>query len=81
MHLKNLETLMGSIDLSSRELIEGAIKKYIGDNGYQNGNVLWPMRVALSGQAQSAGPFDLLWVLGKEEGLTRIHTAITKLAS
>ncbi len=84
LHLTNLVKLIESLEPSvfeRRELIEEAIKKYIGDNGYQNGNVLWPLRVALSGQTQSAGPFDLLWVFGVEEGNRRIAIAINKLTS
>ncbi|MBI4257172.1 glutamate--tRNA ligase [Candidatus Uhrbacteria bacterium] len=84
LHLTNLLKLIESADVSvfeKRELIEEVIKKYIRDNGYQNGNVLWPLRVALSGQRQSAGPFELLWVLGREEGIVRIQTGIYKLTS
>lgn len=78
--LQLLESSEASI-FDSKKLLEDAIKKYIEDNGFQNGNVLWPLRVALSGQAQSAGPFDLLWVLGREEAMSRIKTAIEKLAT
>lgn len=83
-HLKALMPIIESLDdptFGSRELLEEAIKKYIKDNGFQNGNVLWPLRVAFSGQRQSAGPFELLWVLGREEGISRIQTAIKKLIS
>lgn len=44
------------------------------------GNVLWPLRVALSGQEASPGPFELLEVLGKEESQRRIDSALHKLA-
>ncbi len=81
MHLKNIIGQLDSIDFTSRELIEEGMKRYIGDNGYQNGNVLWPLRVALSGQAQSSGPFDLLWVLGRQEAEQRLVTAASRLAS
>lgn len=83
-HLRSLLQILESTNSSvfeDKELIEGAIKKYIEDNGFQNGNVLWPLRVALSGQRQSAGPFELLWVLGREEGVARVKTAINKLTS
>ncbi len=60
-------------------LLEASVKEYITSNGLQNGNVLWPLRVALSGAEKSASPYELLWALGKEESLHRINTAITKL--
>lgn len=84
VHLEALLTILEAAEASifnSKELIEGAIKTYIEVNGFQNGNVLWPLRVALSGQRQSAGPFELLWALGKEEGIARMKIAITKITS
>lgn len=60
-------------------LIESAIKAYITDNGLANGNVLWPLRVALSGAEKSASPFELLWVLGRGEGIARIEKASKSL--
>ncbi len=44
------------------------------------GDVLWPLRVALSGSEASPGPFDILAILGKHESLLRIEFALTKLA-
>ena len=55
------------------------IKQFIAKEGLQNGNVLWPLRVALSGMEKSATPFELLWALGKEESLRRIDIAIQRL--
>ncbi|MBI5793681.1 glutamate--tRNA ligase [Candidatus Uhrbacteria bacterium] len=62
-------------------LIESHVKRYIESKGLQNGNVLWPMRVALSGFDKSAGPFQIAWILGKDETLSRLSTAIDKLSS
>jgi glutamyl-tRNA synthetase len=59
--------------------MEGSIKERIAAAGLNNGNVLWPLRVALSGREQSASPFELAWVLGREKTLVRIQTAIGKL--
>ncbi len=39
------------------------------------GNVLWPMRYALSGRDKSADPFTLAGILGKETTLRRIEHA------
>lgn len=43
------------------------------------GEVLWPLRVALSGQVASPGPLEIMEILGREESLKRIETAIKKL--
>jgi len=42
------------------------------------GEVLWPLRVALSGQRSSPGPFEIMEVLGKRESVGRINVAIGK---
>jgi len=44
------------------------------------GNLLWPLRVALTGKKNSAGPMEIMEVLGKEETLKRIKKAIQKYA-
>ncbi len=43
------------------------------------GDLLWPLRVALSGQEASPGPFEIMDTLGKEETLKRMNLAIRKL--
>jgi glutamyl-tRNA synthetase len=48
----------------------------IGDKG----SLLWPLRVALSGQKNSAPPFDLAEILRKEETIKRIERAIIMLS-
>ena len=39
------------------------------------GELLWPLRVALSGKEASASPFDILTILEKEKSLDRIKSA------
>lgn len=43
------------------------------------GEVLWPLRVALSGLDASPGPADIIAVLGIDESVRRIESAIEKL--
>lgn len=40
------------------------------------GELLWPLRVALSGRDSSPGPFEIMEILGKEEAGQRIKNAI-----
>ena len=44
------------------------------------GETLWPLRVAMSGQEASPGPFEIMDALGKKESLRRIQIAIGKLS-
>lgn len=46
---------------------------------HSKGNVLWPLRVALSGREKSPSPFELIYVFGKEETIRRIDGAINLL--
>ena len=51
------------------------------ENGYKNGQILWPIRTALSGkQMTPAGATEILEILGKEESIRRIKAAIEKLS-
>jgi glutamyl/glutaminyl-tRNA synthetase len=59
---------------------ETEAKGFIAAKGWGNGEVLWPLRVALSGQDKSPTPFDLLRAFGKERSLARIDAAIAYLA-
>jgi len=43
---------------------------------YGTGELLWPLRVALSGQRNSPGPFEIMEILGKEKTLKRVKEAI-----
>lgn len=53
--------------------IKAAIWDFATDKG--RGNVLWPMRVALSGKQKSPDPFTLAEVLGYEETIKRLNYA------
>ncbi len=46
--------------------------------GDKRGELLWPLRVALTGELKSPSPFEVAWVLGKDESLKRIRMAIEK---
>jgi glutamyl-tRNA synthetase len=49
------------------------------ENNLTPGDIFWPIRVALSGLEKSPSPAEILWVLGKEESLKRIQSAVDKL--
>jgi len=58
------------------------LMSFIGEKGYKNGYVLWPIRTAVSGkQTTPAGATEIMEILGKEESLARIRTGIEKLSA
>ena len=70
-----------SIQAWNKAELESKIGEWIKTNGYSTGSVLWPLRVSLSGQQNSPGPYEIAEVLGKEETIRRVQLAISKLAS
>lgn len=55
------------------EKVKNAIWDYATEKG--KGEVLWPMRIALSGKEKSPDPFSIAEIIGKEESLTRLNHA------
>lgn len=62
------------------EKLEEKIINFVKANNLTNGEVLWPMRVALTGQEKSPTPFEVAEILGKEKTLQRVSEAIELLA-
>ena len=60
-----------------RDMVEKYLMTVADKRG--RGEVLWPLRVALSGLDASPGPADIVAVLGVEESLRRIDIAVKKL--
>lgn len=79
--LEKLNSLLSHWPAESwhKNTLETELKKWIETEGLTNGDVLWPLRVALSGKQKSPPPFDCLVILGREESLKRIQNAISKI--
>jgi glutamyl-tRNA synthetase len=78
-HLSKVRELLAEIseDSFSAEKIKQTVWSYVESVG--KGDVLWPLRMALSGQEKSPDPFICAALLGKEESLKRVETALCKL--
>lgn len=78
--LPKLKDYLDTFDIQkwNKTDLEIKVGEWIKTNGYNNGQVLWPLRVALSGQEKSPGPFEIAEVLGKDETLVRLNVAISK---
>ena len=57
----------------TREYLSELLMAEAGD---KRGDMLWPLRVALTGAKQSPSPFEVMWVIGKETSLNRIAQAL-----
>lgn len=75
--LETVVSLLKEADFSTPDTIKNAIWAYAEEEG--KGEVLWPLRVALSGQEKSPDPFTLAHILGQSTTITRILLACDKI--
>lgn len=75
IHLAKIAELLQGvfIDGFTAETVKNALWEYASLAG--KGNVLWPLRYALSGRDKSPDPFALAEILGKETTLRRVEKA------
>ncbi len=78
-HLTVVADLLLYSDYSSPEVIKQSVMSYAEENG--KGDVLWPLRMSLSGQEKSVDPFTICYVLGYDETKARIRNALAVLES
>ena len=69
--LKNISETDWTKETLEKILLEAA--------GEKRGELLWPLRAALTGEQKSPSPFEVAWVLGKEESLLRLKNALNKV--
>ena len=70
---------MESLDPFTASTIEPALKEYIGSREIGFGKIMSPLRLALTGSNMGPGLMDMMEVIGKDETLRRINTALEKL--
>ena len=67
-----------SVNVSEKDLEEEVIA-WIDKEDLGRAEILWPMRVALTGRENSQGPFEVFTALGNNDSLKRLREAINKL--
>ncbi len=63
----------------SPENIKTCLLAVVTQLGLKNGQVLWPVRVALTNEQFTPGVFEVVWALGKEETLKRLTDSLNYL--
>ncbi len=64
----------------SVDSLSGLLTTAVSSSGLTNGDVFWPVRMALTGLDRSPSPAQCLFVLGREEALRRLNIAHATLA-
>lgn len=77
--LQKISELLQTADFENQETIKNSVWPYAETAG--KGEVLSPLRIALSGKERSPDPFTLAFILGKEETLARVQAACDKISA
>ncbi|MDB4984027.1 MAG: glutamyl-tRNA synthetase, glutamyl-tRNA synthetase [Patescibacteria group bacterium] len=80
LHLEKVLGILKNIDEKNWNAVtvKESLWSYAEEAG--KGNVLWPMRFALSGRDKSPDPFTLADILGREETIVRIEKAVSLIS-
>lgn len=66
----------------SIEGLRDAVMALIGKLGVKNGQMLWPLRIAISGRESTpGGAFEIAYLLGKTETMRRLDASIGQLSA
>jgi len=81
--LKALELarpVLAAIENFTEEAVKEALMNLAAANEMKNGQIMWPVRIAISGLASTpGGATEIAYLIGKEETLRRIDLGIEKL--
>ncbi|MFN8259286.1 MAG: glutamate--tRNA ligase [Bacteroidales bacterium] len=77
--LKALVEVLKNIDDFKSAIIEEIVKNWLESKNIGIGQVVAPLRLTLVGTSKGPHIFDIIEILGKEETLNRIETAIVKI--
>ncbi len=77
--LEQVASIVNAIEDFTVESLQTEIKGWITSNDIGFGKVMMPLRLALVGALQGPDVFDIMFMIGKAEGLRRIENAIDVL--
>ena len=78
--LEMIRPVLEGIEDWKEDIIHDRVMEKIAESGMKNGTVLWPLRIAISGLANTpGGAFEIAYLLGKDETLRRLDGACARL--
>ncbi|MDR3628125.1 MAG: glutamate--tRNA ligase [Ignavibacteriaceae bacterium] len=77
--IKKLRDAFSALNNPVKEDYENALKQTAADLNIGVGKLIHPLRLATSGMSTGPGVYDILVIIGKEEVIKRIDTALVKL--
>jgi glutamyl-tRNA synthetase len=80
VQLKKLVEEFSRLDSPRKEEYETALHRAAEALHVSHGDLIHAVRLAVSGMGAGPGLYDILWILGKEETIRRINSAIERLS-
>ncbi len=77
--MKKLTDEFSKLSNPSKEHFETTLRQTADNLGIGTGQLIHPLRLAVSGVGGGPGVFDILHIIGKEKTMSRVYTAIKKL--
>jgi glutamyl-tRNA synthetase len=77
--LKRYNEKINSLSPAFKEEYENVLKQVASEANVKIGYLIHPLRLAVSGTGEGPGVFDIVDILGKDETIKRINTAIEKI--
>ncbi|MEG2575785.1 MAG: glutamate--tRNA ligase [Christensenella sp.] len=82
VYLEAAYPILRDLNDFTQTIIHDAMMELVESLGIKNGQLLYPLRVAISGVAVTpGGAIEIAYLLGKHETLKRLETSIAKLKS
>jgi glutamyl-tRNA synthetase len=78
-YLKELTTELFKLENPQKEDYEAALKRTAESLKIGNGELIHPLRLAVSGVGEGPGVYEIVSILGKEETVRRIDSAIERI--
>ncbi len=78
-YLKRLAGEFSALDNPGKSDFENALHRTAEELKIQNGDLIHPLRLAVSGMGEGPGLFDVVSILGKEETVRRINAAVERI--
>jgi glutamyl-tRNA synthetase len=76
--LTRLKTVLTATEPFNAATLETSLKSFVEQAGLQMGNIVHPLRVALTGKSVGFGLFDTMAILGRAACLARIDLALAR---
>lgn len=78
--LEKIIPVLEGIEEWTQENIHDRVMNYLKEQEIKTGMMLWPLRIAVSGQESTpGGAFEILKILGKKESIKRAKASLEKL--